>query len=154
MTAGFTEFGPRPRPNPSGARRKPRPWRLAIARAFGSVVVTVHGVLDARTSESLAHALDDLIEGQGNLFVVIDLRDMAVTDPGGLGVLAKARHSLEERKGRLLLAAPSKETEEALRRAGLAEVIEVHVERRYHPSLGRNSASGDEGSLGGTSQAL
>ncbi|MCA1708090.1 MAG: STAS domain-containing protein [Actinobacteria bacterium] len=143
MTSGFT-----------GSGRKPRPWRLAIARAFGSVVVTVHGALDSRTSELVRHALADLIEGQGNLFLVMDLRDMVVTDSGELSVFAEARRSLEERNGRFVLGAPSKEAGEALQEAGLGEVIEVHFERRYHPSLGHDSVSRDGDHLGGTRRAL
>jgi anti-anti-sigma factor len=114
----------------------PRPvaWRLGISRALGAVVVTVHGALNARTSAMLGDALRELIDGQGNLFVVVDVHDMLVTEPAALRVLAAARRSLEERDGRFLVAAPSQETARALRVRGLGAVIELHPERRHHPS--------------------
>lgn len=115
--------------------------RLAISRSFGAVVVTVLGELDVGTSVVLGQSLDDLIEGQGNLFVVVDLREVVVSDAAGLGVLAKARQRMEERDGQFVLASPSTDTDRALRAAGLADVIEAHAERRYHPSVVRRPRS-------------
>ena len=122
-------------PAPDDVRHQP--LRLAIARAFGAVVVTVHGELDIDTSSVLGQSLEDLIEGQGNLFVVVDLRDIVVSDPAGLAVLTTARGGIEERGGQFVLASPSADTDRALRAAGLADVIEAHAERRYHPSVVR-----------------
>lgn len=124
--------------SPGSSDRSRRPvLRLAIARALGAVVVTVHGELDASTSVVLGRRLEDLIEGQGNLFVVVDLRGVVVSDAAGLDVLVKARRCMEERGGQFVLASPSTETEVALRAAGLAEAIEAHSERRFHPSVVR-----------------
>ena len=117
-----------------GAPHRPS-LRLAIARALGAVVVTVHGEVDRNTSVVLGQNLEDLIEGQGNLFVVVDLHDAVVTDAGGLGVLLAAKQGMEVRGGQFVLASPSMDTDRALRAAGLADVIEAHAERRYHPSV-------------------
>ncbi len=110
------------------------PWLLTISRTLGAIVVTVEGPLTARTSAVLRDALTDLIEGQGNLLVVVDVRGMVVVDAGALQVMTAARRSMENRDGRFLLAAPSPVTADALRAAGLGAVIEVHPERRHHPS--------------------
>lgn len=110
---------------------------MAIARFLGAVVVTVHGELDVGTSVVLGQTLEDLIEGQGNLFVVVDLREVVVGDAAGLGVFATAKHSMEQRGGQFVLASPSTGTGRALRAAGLADAIEAHAERRYHPSVVR-----------------
>lgn len=121
------------------ARREPDgpSLRLAIARALGAVVVTLHGQLDGSSSVVVGQTLEDLIEGQGNLFVVVDLRDTVVRDTAGLAVLVKARDRMEERGGEFILASPSTDTDRALRAAGLGDVIETHAERRYHPSVAR-----------------
>lgn len=113
------------------------PLRLAIARALGAVVVTARGELDLGTSDLLGQNLEDLIDGQGNLFVVVDLRELVVGDTAALGVLAKAKHRMDERGGQFVLASPSPDTDHALRAAGLADAIEVHAERRYHPTVVR-----------------
>jgi anti-anti-sigma factor len=110
------------------------PWRLAVSRALGAVVVTVEGVLDRRTSAALGRVLADLIDGQGNLFVIVDLRRLVVDDSASLRVLTRARCAVEARSGRFLLAGSSPRTAWALRAAGLGAVIELHPERRHHPS--------------------
>ncbi len=110
------------------------PWLLTISRTLGAVVVTVDGSLDTRTAAVLGDALSDLIDGQGNLLVVVDVRRMVVADPEALQVLIDARRSLESREGRFLLAAPSPATALVLRAGGLGAVIELHPERRHHPS--------------------
>ncbi len=46
---------------------------LVIGRALGTVVVTVRGELDAAAIARLERVLTDLIEGQGNLTVAVDL---------------------------------------------------------------------------------
>ena len=114
---------------------KPQPWRVEVGRVLGAVVVTVEGGLTAGTWPALGDILCDLINGQGNLFVVVDLRATILTDAGGLDVLVAARRSLEERGGRFLLSAPPAETLQALSAAGLFDVIEVHPQRRHHPTV-------------------
>lgn len=46
---------------------------LAIGRAQGTVMVTVDGDLDAAGMDGLERVLTDLIHGQGNLAVAVDL---------------------------------------------------------------------------------
>ncbi|MBW3546797.1 MAG: MEDS domain-containing protein [Actinobacteria bacterium] len=67
-----------------------------MTRRHGVVVVTVHADFDLACSSRLGAALGDLIDGQGNLNVGVDLSRAATIDPAALGVLAAgeklARH--------------------------------------------------------------
>ena len=67
---------------------------LAIGRASGTVVVTIHGELDEADGGVLRPILMDLVEGQGNA-VVVDIRDVKVVSPAASevfrAVAARAR---------------------------------------------------------------
>ncbi|MBW3581424.1 MAG: MEDS domain-containing protein [Actinobacteria bacterium] len=69
---------------------------ITVAREQGVVVVTVHGDFDLACASRLGAVLGDLIDGQGNLNVRVDLSQAAAVDPAALGVLAAgdklARH--------------------------------------------------------------
>ena len=69
---------------------------ITVAREHAAVVVSVHGNFDLACASRLGAALGDLIDGQGNLNVSVDLSQAAVIDPAALGVLAAgdklARH--------------------------------------------------------------
>ena len=60
---------------------------IAVRRALGRVVVTVHGELDGPGATILERVLSDLIEDQGNLDVVLDLTDAHLGDPLAVGTL-------------------------------------------------------------------
>ena len=79
-----------------------------MARDLGVVVVTARGPLDATSGAVLKDILFDLIEGQGNLRVIVDIHDMAVVDPSSLNVLVEAATLATGRGGRLTLAHPPK----------------------------------------------
>ena len=136
---------------PMARPERPHGWRLRVGRSFGAVVVTVHGDIDARRASLLDSVLSDLIDGQGNLFVVVDLSDVVMSDLDAVDVLSAARASLEERSGRFVLSAPSVETGRVLDAAGLGDVVEVHPQRRHHPAVAkgprRSSAVDSSGSL-------
>ncbi|HKN50763.1 MAG TPA: hypothetical protein VJ010_11110 [Actinomycetota bacterium] len=83
-----TELDPVGRP-PVDVRARPRRRRdttcssrpdfsVAISRALGMMVVTVHGALSAGSCRQLRYILWDLIDQHGNRNVVVDLRDMTV----------------------------------------------------------------------------
>ncbi len=63
-------------------------------------------------SELLARVLTDLIEGQGNLAVAVDLGE-AIVDPAS------------ERGSRYILEKPPIETHEALRARGYGDLVDV-----------------------------
>lgn len=101
-----------------------QPFVLSVSRVSRSVVVTLRGELDYPVSAQLAEVLADLIDGQGNLVMVVDVRDLHRVDPAGLGVLADAAHAVEGRGGGLRLSAPNRAVGDALRLAGLARLID------------------------------
>jgi anti-anti-sigma factor len=90
---------------------------LSISRALGNVVVTLHGHVDAK---ALDHALNDLAEDQGNLHLIIDLRDASSIDSPAVTVLTRACERTRERGGLLTLSEPQRSVQQALERAGLA----------------------------------
>jgi anti-anti-sigma regulatory factor len=65
-------------------------FSFGVRRDHRAVVVDVHGTLDLAASAGLGAVLGDLIEGQGNLNVSVDLRETDAVDPAGLGVIAVA----------------------------------------------------------------
>ena len=77
-----------------------------IARHGGGVVLTVGGTLDLAGSIRLGAALGDLIDGQGNLSVGVDLRRVMRFDPAGLGVFTVAEQLARRRGGTLTVTAP------------------------------------------------
>ena len=76
---------------------------LAVGRAMGTVVVTLHGTVDAAAASVLECVLRDLIDEQGNLDVVVDLRRVVISDPAGHAVLVQASAWADRHGGRLTL---------------------------------------------------
>jgi len=98
---------------------------LVIWRAQGAVVVRLHGSLDRGTSETLERVLTDLIEGQGNLAVVLDMKTADVVDPEALTILRVAADQARSRGGRFALSQLSADARRALGRARLGDDIEI-----------------------------
>jgi anti-anti-sigma factor len=105
---------------------------VTTSRALGTIVVTVHGVLDDRAGE-LRRILGDLIGEHENRDVVVDLRDMTVADDAHLKLFVDASHHARERGGHLMLSGPCPATSEALARAGLTEALEVEPSGSHRP---------------------
>ena len=85
---------------------------IAISRAFGKVVVTVHGDVDG---QQLARTLDDLAEDPGGLHLIIDLRDADSLDQESLTVLSRTARHVQDAGGELVLAAGSPAILDALK---------------------------------------
>ncbi|MGH9222369.1 MAG: STAS domain-containing protein [Acidimicrobiales bacterium] len=96
---------------------------IAIGRSLGAVVVTVHGDLDVAASRHLGSVLADLIDGQGNLDVVVDLREAGAADAGSLSVLATAADRAARRGTELSLSDPPELLHQALARRGLGALV-------------------------------
>jgi anti-anti-sigma regulatory factor len=77
-----------------------------ITRQGGGVVLTVGGTLDLAGSIRLGAALGDLIDGQGNLSLGVDLLGVRRFDPAGLGVFTVADQLARRRGGTLSVTAP------------------------------------------------
>ena len=100
-------------------------FSVAMSRALGMVVVTVHGELGAATSGQLRYILWDLIHQQGNRRVVLDLRDMTVGDGADLELFVEAARRAREGGGYLTLSEPCPAAVAAFARAGLIEALDV-----------------------------
>lgn len=94
--------------------------RLAITRMSAVVVVTAHGDLDGPGSAQLRRILEDLIDGQGNLSIVVDLEGARAREGTDLSALAWAVDRSTRRGGTLVLSGPSDELYDALVRMGLS----------------------------------
>lgn len=97
--------------------------KLVVGRALGTVVLTLHGEIVGSGSPYLATVLDDLIDGQGNLAVVVDLGDLRRLDRSAVEVLATAARSIGRKGGRLALRRPSTDAAEVLAAAGLTGLV-------------------------------
>lgn len=114
---------------------------IVVGRFLGTVVVTVHGKVDLIKAAALAGVLDDLIDGQGNLAMVVDLRDVSWIDGAGMHVLASAMERIETRGGELRLGGPSAAMADALVVSGLGRLISIPFESTRRPWLrGRSQA--------------
>jgi anti-anti-sigma factor len=114
---------------------------IVIGRFRGTVIVTLHGALDLSVSAGLGRMLHDLIEGQGNLSVVVDLRDVGRIDSSGVDVLGSASDQIAARGGELRLGEPTGAVFDALALSGLATLIDVPFEGERRPSSPKPSRS-------------
>ncbi|HVM02898.1 MAG TPA: STAS domain-containing protein [Acidimicrobiales bacterium] len=101
------------------------PLRLEYLRQGPTVVVRVLGEVDLASAPVLGEALGELIDGQGNLSVQLDLEDLAFIDSTGIGVLVRALRSVRRRGGDLTLANCRPGTMRILEIAGLVEIFGV-----------------------------
>ena len=115
-------------------------FSLVFSRSLGKVVVHIQGSLDANTAPALKARLADIIDGQGNRQVVLDLRQMTGVDVAGLMVLADALKRMEDYAGELLLSGPTASVEEQLRAVGLEKTFGITPEWT-HPARGGIGAS-------------
>lgn len=97
---------------------------IAVARSAGTVVVTVRGELDAETSQHLAGILADLIDGQGNMSVLVDLHAASARDPDCLWMLTEAAERAHRRGATMRLQVAPAGVTFALQLRGLDVFIE------------------------------
>lgn len=90
---------------------------------MGTVVVTVHGQLDASRAAHLGIILADLIDGQGNLSITLDLHDATADDADSLWVFREAAERAWRRGGNIGLNQPPALLHEALRVGGLGHIV-------------------------------
>ncbi len=135
MTAYWQSERPGPAAVSAGARRTTaRAVDIVIGRFQSTVVVTLHGALDPGMSAELGCVLDDLIDGQGNLAVVMDLRDLRRIDCSGVEALRAAARQMAARGGRLRLAGPVGSVLDSLTLSGLASLIDTSFEDEHRRS--------------------
>ena len=97
---------------------------MAIGRALGTVVVTVHGELDLDGGELLGNLLADLIDGQGNRTVAVDLAGATVA-AGVFVVFVAAAQQARSQGARFLLTGTSADVHDALHTFGLCHLVEI-----------------------------
>jgi anti-anti-sigma factor len=108
---------------PTGASAPPRRSSIVVGRYLGTVVVTVHGELDLTRASHLGNILADLIDGQGNLSIVVDLQDATATDADSLWVFTEAAERARRRGATMRLNEPPMPLYQALELRGLAEFL-------------------------------
>jgi anti-anti-sigma regulatory factor len=101
---------------------------IVVSRFHGTVVVTIHGDLDGPRAGDMGYMLADLIDGQGNRSVIVDLRDATAIDPQWLSVFDDAVARAGRRGASLKLNDAPAELEAALRRHGLDRFIDRAVQ--------------------------
>lgn len=114
---------------------------LVVGRYMGTVIVTLHGELHLRASVYLAGVLRDLIDGQGNLAVVVDLADVDGIDRSGLDVLASAADRTAGRGGVLRLGGATGEVFDALSLAGMGRLFTMPLEEAHRAPRRRGDTS-------------
>ncbi len=97
--------------------------KLIVSRTLGTVVLALHGEIDGSGTAHLAAVLRDLIDGQGNLALVVDLGGARGVDQAVAEVLRTAARNLGRRGGCLALARPSVAFAEALIAAELDDLV-------------------------------
>ena len=117
-TAEAVLLGPSDRSSSSTRRSS-----IVVGRYLGTVVVTVHGELDLTRASHLGNILADLIDGQGNLSIVVDLQDATATDADSLWVFTEAAERARRRGGTMRLNEPPTPLYQALELRGLAEFL-------------------------------
>lgn len=94
-----------------------------MGRYQATVVVTVHGELDRARAAQLGHVLADLIDGQGNLSLLVDLHDATAADGQTVAVFADAAERARRHGGVITLSQAPAMLQQALRRAGLGHLL-------------------------------
>lgn len=110
-------------------------FSLVFGRALGKVIVSIHGPVDAGTAPELRHRLADLIDGQGNRHVVLDLGATTLVDPAGLSVFVDAHKRMQKIAGELVFSGPPANVVGAFRSAGLDKIFTL-TPAWAHPANG------------------
>ena len=110
-------------------------FSLAFSRALGKVVVHIDGPLDGRTAHELKHRLVDVIDGQGNRQLVLDLTGTTLLDAFGVSVLVDALKRMQRKGGELILSGPTGRVARALEAAHLDKIFRI-TPSWEHPAQG------------------
>ena len=108
---------------PGVAESAPTQASIVVSRNRGTVVVTVHGELDLPRAGDLGAMLADLIDGQGNLSVVVDLHDATASEADCLWVFTEAAERARRHGGMIRLTEPPPPLHSALQLRGLDNFV-------------------------------
>lgn len=101
------------------------PLDIEFSRVRGRVVVHLRGELDVSTTQVLRQRLIDLIDGQGNLSVVLELSGVTFIDSAGIGLVVGAHRRLREKGGSLVVSSPSRQVACVLDATGLWSTLSI-----------------------------
>ncbi len=100
-------------------------FSIGFRRAGATVVVDIAGELDLYTAPVLRDRLLDVIEGQGNRFVAVDLSAVGFMDSTAVHVLVQALRKVRERGGALQLARVPPPAQRVLDISGLSTIFTI-----------------------------
>lgn len=123
-------------------------FSLAFSRALGKVIVHIHGVLDVSTAPELQDRLVDVIDGQGNRQLVLELRRTTRIDSAGFSVLVDALRRQRKRGGDLVVSGPTSDVAQAFVAAGLDKAFLI-TPSWAHPAHGSGGVDFRELGRGG-----
>ena len=89
---------------------------------MGKVIAHVHGALDVESAQELQDRLIDVIDGQGNRSLIIDLTLTTFIDSLGLSVLFDAWRRMHDRGGEFMLSGPKNDVARVILASGLQNV--------------------------------
>ncbi|HUR76507.1 MAG TPA: STAS domain-containing protein [Acidimicrobiales bacterium] len=98
---------------------------MAVSESAGHSIVAVAGELDVATSPRLQDAMTRLIE-EGQLRLVVDLREVTFLDSSALGVLVGARRRLLPEHGEVSVVCTDPRLLHLLRLTKLDEVFPIY----------------------------
>ena len=102
-----------------------RHFALDFSRRGPSVTVAVRGEVDQVTSAVLRALLLDVVEGQGNLSVALDVSEMTFFDSSGLAMLLDMHRRAVERGGSFMLHNPRPSTIRVFQLVGLSGILTI-----------------------------
>ncbi len=102
-----------------------RPFALDFSRRGRSVTVAVRGEVDGASSAVLRGLLLDIVDGQGNLSVALDLSEMTFIDSSGLAMLMEMHGRAVERGGTFVLRNPRPSTTKVFEIVGLGRILTI-----------------------------
>ena len=100
-------------------------FALDFSRHGRSVTVAVSGEVDGSSSAVLRGLLLDIVDGQGNLSVALDLSEMTFIDSAGLSLLLEMHGRAVERGGTFVLRNPRPSTARCLEIAGMSGILTI-----------------------------
>jgi anti-anti-sigma regulatory factor len=118
-----------------GSPATPPNYWLVLSTPPDTVVLSLDAELNLSASVRLGAILTDLIVGQGNLTVAVDLRGLGRVDPAALEVFGAAAGAVEARGGTLTLRGLPSGFVGALTKAGLGRLVSSGPTRHRTPIL-------------------
>lgn len=96
-----------------------------VRRSLGKVIVHDLGSVECGHGRRLRDRLADVIDGQGNRHLVVDLKGLTSIDAAGIPVLVVVVKRMQRHGGEFVLSAPTIDVSHALDAAGLDSVYVV-----------------------------